>query len=375
MGPAGEDWSAGGSDVTALTPRPAPQGAVAPPTEEPPARARLVGVDVARALAIVGMFAVHVGPMDELSLAGRVYALPHGRASLLFVLVAGVGVSLLSRTPDRMPRARRTLWWRAGLLLPLGFALQQLDHGVNVILQVYAVLFVVGVVAVTWSDRILLAVIGLLTAVSVPVMWYGTWTQPERFARDPLTGSEGAVGIVDGLLLSGPYPTLTWTVPFLLGMWLGRRDLGSARSHRWLLGLGGASAAVGLVIHEVAERTLDGRAALLLDGSPHSQLPVWLLGGTGAAAFVLGASLWLGARVPRSLAPLPALGRLALTAYVLHLVVLAMAGDVLRPGTLGASAAVVAGASLVLMLGAWAWTAVSPRGPLERLLRLPRRLS
>jgi uncharacterized membrane protein len=57
---------------------------------------RIPGIDLARGLAIIGMLAVHVGPTHLDGFAGRLYALPHGRASILFVLVARVGVSLLA---------------------------------------------------------------------------------------------------------------------------------------------------------------------------------------------------------------------------------------------------------------------------------------
>jgi peptidoglycan/LPS O-acetylase OafA/YrhL len=59
---------------------------------------RVRGIDVARALAVVGMVMVHIGPvrMEGSGLVGAAYRLPHGRASILFVVVAGIGVSLLA---------------------------------------------------------------------------------------------------------------------------------------------------------------------------------------------------------------------------------------------------------------------------------------
>src|SRR5690606_28996784 len=100
---------------------------------------RIPGVDLARALAIIGMFAAHVGPTYLESPAGRLYALPHGRASVLFVVLAGVGVSLLAGSRSKgLAEARRRLLGRAWWLLPAGLVLQALKHGVLVILQTYA---------------------------------------------------------------------------------------------------------------------------------------------------------------------------------------------------------------------------------------------
>ena len=53
---------------------------------------RLRGVDAARAVAVLGMVMVHFGPTPAPDTAlGALYELPHGRASVLFVLLAGVG--------------------------------------------------------------------------------------------------------------------------------------------------------------------------------------------------------------------------------------------------------------------------------------------
>jgi uncharacterized membrane protein len=73
-----------------------------------PTGGRVAGIDAARAAAVVGMVMVHVGPTGQSDIAGRLYALPHGRASVLFVLLAGVGVSLLAGAQSRI-RVRR-MW-------------------------------------------------------------------------------------------------------------------------------------------------------------------------------------------------------------------------------------------------------------------------
>ena len=89
------------------------------------------------------MVMVHIGPARLLGggLVGEAYRISHGRASILFVVIAGIGVSLLAR--GRGPRAGERTWqatalrlaWYSLLLLPLGLALQTLGTGVAVILQ------------------------------------------------------------------------------------------------------------------------------------------------------------------------------------------------------------------------------------------------
>lgn len=333
---------------------------------------RILGIDVARALAIVGMLAVHVGPTDAGGLLGRLYAASHGRASVLFVLVAGIGVSLLAASRRRsLTHARAELGWRSLLLLGAGLALQELDHRVLVILQTYALLFLLGAATLRWPDRWLLTAAAALAVLGPLTFLAGLGLAPGTFDRDPVRLGDGPWGMAHGLFLSGSYPLVVWAVPFLLGLWLGRRDLSAVRSRAALMAGGGAVALVSPLA-----RILQGRGELegwarLLDASPHSQMPLWLVGSCGAAALVLGASLALARRWPRLAWPAAAMGQLALSVYVAHLLVLHGWGDVVRSDSVARAAVVVAAFSVLAALASSAWRALLPRGPLEALLRLP----
>lgn len=338
---------------------------------------RIRGVDLARAVAILGMLAVHVGPTDDTSIVGRLYAVPHGRASLLFALVAGVGVALMAGSPSRsMRRTRATLLWRAGLLLPAGLALQLLDHGVNVILQSYALLFLVAVVAVGLSDRWVLALAGLSALGGSALVLMGQVRWPAAFERDPLLPDQPVGELVVDLAVSGPYPAVTWSAPLLVGLWLGRRDLRAPRLRRWAIAAGGGVALACLVVSEVAQRivpvhTGEATPAQVLLSTPHSQMPLWVIGGTASAVAVLGISLVVADRFPRLTHPLAATGTLALSVYVGHLLVLHAAPG-LRADEVGGATLTLVGMGAALVLISTLWHDLIGDGPLERLLRLPR---
>jgi len=115
------------------------------------------------------MVIIHFGPNPIPDTAfGNLYEVPHGRASVLFVLLAGVGVPLLAagRSDDgRRWQARGRLLFRAALLLPLGLWLQGLDHGVLVILQYYAVYFLLAALVLALPD------LWLLLAATACMLW------------------------------------------------------------------------------------------------------------------------------------------------------------------------------------------------------------
>ena len=66
--------------------------------ESGPSMGRLVGVDLARALAVFGMFAVHVGPIEAApgDVGGWFRSLSEGRPSALFAMLAGFSLMLIA---------------------------------------------------------------------------------------------------------------------------------------------------------------------------------------------------------------------------------------------------------------------------------------
>ena len=61
---------------------------------------RLVGLDIARCLALLGMVATHV--LDERTATGDLtlaQGLAGGRASALFAVLAGVSLAMMTRAP------------------------------------------------------------------------------------------------------------------------------------------------------------------------------------------------------------------------------------------------------------------------------------
>lgn len=382
-----------GSEDGATEPQGAPASAPVPETAAAPVadggrtqgdgarRARIQGLDAARALAVVGMVMVHFGPfpLSGDDLATVAYRSSHGRASILFVVLAGIGVSLLAG--DRSaPRLRSTwlrLGYRAAVLLPLGLALQPLDHGVLVILQYYAVYFLVAGVVVGLGDRV---VLGLAVALAVlgPVAYLGgQMVLPGWFeAGGPAAITDEPAQITRDLLLTGSYPVVVWSAPVLFGVWLGRRDLRAPAVRGWLVGGGVAAAATVYGMSLALEAWLGAPAeepawGRLILGEAHSQMPVWLIGATAVATAVVGLTLVLADRLPRLLWPLIAAGQLAFTVYVGHLFVLAWAPQLLSRDTVAGAAVSVARFTLITALLAMAWRAVFRRGPLEVVLRLP----
>jgi len=335
---------------------------------------RVTGLDAARALAILGMLAVNIGPRDEGGVTGKLLILPHGRASMLFVLLAGIGFTLLTRRArEGAPVPWQQVLWRALVLLLVGLSTQLLDHGLDVILTTYAMLFLVALAFVKAPSWLLLASTAAIV-ITGPLVWLAAQVAGPTFDRDPASLLDAPGEIVASTLLTGPYPVATWMAPFLFGMWLGRRRLRARRVQMRLILVGAAAAMTAEFGARALEAWLgmpDGAPGLdwLTSAAPHSQMPLWLIAATGAAAFVLGLTLLIEPHLGRLGWPLVATGQLALTVYVAHLFMIAW---IVRPGPETAAGGMVATVALALALavGSVGWRHFFIHGPLEALLRV-----
>ena len=320
------------------------------------------------------MIIVNVGPVSPQSLLERLYLLPYGRASVLFVVVAGIGMGyLLNRQSER--ERWSTVTWRAALLFTGGVALQGLTDQVNVILPTYAILFLLAPLLWRLPNRVLLLGAGIVLALVGPAIIVAhEMIRPAPHLLDPVTLGTRPWETVHSLALTGPYPLASWTVPFVAGLCIARLDLTNTQVLRRLTA-GGASVAVGAATVSQLTYALIGPDAdrgpwRLLTGAAHGQMPLWLASSIGGALAVVAACSLLLRRPNRSsvLSWLIACGRLPLTLYVLHFVVLAQIkpeqGFTFGQGALISAALVAAALTLAVL-----WERTGWPGPLERLLR------
>ncbi|WP_327321813.1 DUF418 domain-containing protein [Streptomyces sp. NBC_01210] len=374
-----------------------------------PSTGRLIGLDLARGLAILGMYAAHVGPEPSVGgPLGWVMEVARGRSAALFALLAGFSLVLLTGRPQpRTGRAGRQavgrVLIRSAVLIVLGYALTALDTPVDVILACYGLLFVLAL-PLYRLRAVTLAVIAASTALVMPQVLYplraaaegGSWTDAV-IAQDPLARITGSDGIVE-LFITGEYPVLTW-LPFIIaGMAVAKLDLTRPDVRANVALSGGALAVLGyggswLALHLVpgaqatVSATTDGGSAAsawwsdtvgdpttsspdwLLVAAPHSQTTWSILGNTGVALVVLAACLIAADRSTRLWWPAPpviALGSMSLTAYVGHILTIKALGTDDLPDS--AALPVLLGFVAAAMLLALVWTRFFRRGPLEYML-------
>ncbi|MFD0416750.1 DUF418 domain-containing protein [Streptomyces sp. NPDC127108] len=378
---------------------------------------RLLGVDLARGLAVFGMYAAHVGPapQDAGGVTGFLLELSHGRSSALFAFLAGFSLILLmGRSTPRTGRAGRRavlhVLIRALVLLALGTALTMTGTPVEVILAYYGLFFALLLPLYRLRPRTL-AVLAAATALTLPQLRYlllrsldGSAWGERVIAHDPLARLSDTDGFLD-LFVTGSYPALAWLSFLLAGMAVARLDLASSAVRVRLAATGAALAALGhggswLALHLLpglpaalaADATWDGpvtaswwsdvagvpqtpNTAWLWVAAPHSETTLSILANTGIALLVLTACVTALDRLPRLTRwarPVIAVGSMSLTAYVLHIALIwALGIEDLDSLPLLLLPAFIAAA----LLFATAWSRFFRRGPLEHLLHGATRLA
>lgn len=350
---------------------------------------RILGLDVARGLAIIGMAGAHIGDAPDLvwgdpaTWAGLV----HGRSSILFAVLAGVSVALMTGRaagpdPQRLPSIRLGFVGRGAVIFLIGIVLEYLNTPIAVILTLYGLIYVVVIPFLRWRAWQLLVAAGVLALLG-----------PALLALvNALTLHPFGAGI--GFVVSGSYPITVWMAFVFAGMALGRLHVDTIRTATVTLlvgiclaiigyglgavGLAGGTAADPGIPYQEAAPGWEGypesliaadpfgsmiRAVLAVD--PHSGGTAEILGSGGFALAVIGACLLASRAFRAPLLPLGALGSMPLSAYSAHVLVIALISG---PGGFYTNGVFWLILSLGLIVVATVWSVFVGRGPLERLV-------
>jgi uncharacterized membrane protein YeiB len=293
---------------------------------------RIIGFDLARAFAILAMMVDHcaqaLGPKQPIGWGGALLGLIDGRASATFVVLAGVGVTLLNRRQSAA-EIRSVLVRRGAFLLAIGFINQAIWPGD--ILRLFGVTMMAAGFFVGFSSRALLGTaIGVMLAFPALMLMvdYNARWDWETFTYRGLWTPTGALR---NLFYDGFRPVIPWAGLLILGMWIGRLDTTRASVRRRMLLWGvGLTAATETVSHYALKIWLSHPGGFsedtirsICETASMPPLPIFLLTVIGTALTVIALALMGGHRWQRATFTLPliATGQMALTWYLFHIVV------------------------------------------------------
>lgn len=366
--------------------------------------ARLVGIDLARLVAVVGMMAAHTLSRSEPPAA--VVALIDGPPSTLFAVLGGVSVALAARSRlakgDRRGVVRSTLA-RGLMVMVIGFVLIPFAPAVYVVLVPFGVALMLAAGLVLLPTWLLGALTAMLAAGSGWLVALARERLPNLDGRphDAVALFTEPAATWSDILLTGVYPALTWMTYVAIGVLVARVLLagGRRRARLALLALAGAIlTAAGLLATEIGLRSFAAatggtlvatRDRLLANAyggaastepawqllaAPHAGTPADIARTVGIALLVIAAlgllTMALPQPVRRMIEPLRAAGGAPLTIYIVHVVLqsvlLALLIDV-APVIVVGWGGLALQVAVALVIGA-VLAATRQRGPFERLV-------
>ncbi|MET1018570.1 MAG: heparan-alpha-glucosaminide N-acetyltransferase domain-containing protein, partial [Microterricola sp.] len=190
--------------------------------------ARLVGIDFARFLAIVGMMCAHL--LLQPGMPGHqawVSSLVDGNASTLFAVIGGISVILATRRYLEAGSYAAAAWAMAArgvLVIALGATLAMLPVSVVVVLVYFGVAMLCTIPFLRMPVRWLLvsaafiALIGPFVTTSIR----GSLDVTSEAGGLPWTELADPALAVRAVFVTGTYPVITWVVYLLVGMALAR---------------------------------------------------------------------------------------------------------------------------------------------------------
>lgn len=346
-----------------------------------PAAARLPELDLARGLAVVGMFWVHFVPMEARGpwtdrAPAAVSRALEGTPAALFFILAGMAWALQAERSERAGRYPLYVTRRALALLLMGVALHRFAWPTEVLVPM--ALALPACTAIRRGGPRALRVALLLVLVATPLL---AWRFPAQdWNEDGTHTADTSIGwvTVRYLILDGNYPLIPFLAFPLLGMVLASRRVPAGASGSPPAACPARSAIVGLVALAAlarltpflapASEAMGNLAPYLACSWTPITLPfVFAVGSTALLALAAARRM-----TPTSLAaPIALIGRASLTHYLGHILLVFVPLRVAFPAEdwpvrVGLAAFVGYGAAAVPLTVLWFRR--FRRGPVEELL-------
>jgi uncharacterized membrane protein YeiB len=343
---------------------------------------RLIALDAARGIAIIGMYLQHF------ALNERNGSIVSGNTALLFLLCGGISYSIMAQRMKEKNNEgsefRARMLARAVFIDITGYLVIMLNTPFGVILPAYSALFVLALILVNRSTRVLVTTtIGLLLLGPPLMILGGSAFSGAYFLQDIAGGPMSALGLAPAFAAGMVIGRLDFTrirtlasivvcgfMMFITGKALAAYVLPEWRSsfELWLVSIRGNNPSPPDPYAIWPLNTDFPLWHMLLVNAPHSASTFQTSIGLGLSLMVVGLVFLLSQKLTVVLIPFAALGRVALTMYVLQFIVVWVIVITGHDYNVTLPLADLIVAAVTLMTG-WLIASLRPTGPLESLMR------
>jgi uncharacterized protein len=351
---------------------------------------RIIGIDVARALAVIGMIIVNfkvVFGAEGLSWVKCFASIFDGKAAATFVVLAGVGLALITNSAikhkdrHKLKIAKIRIAKRALFLFVLG--LSYITIWPADILHFYAIYMVIILMVLPFKERTILILGSALIFFYPMLVIFWDYETGWDFISLNYQGFWTFKGFIRNLFFNGFHPVMPWTAFMLFGYWFGKQDLHNDKFIKKIFLLStllfiSIQILSYLSISFLAEGNQEAALELteILGTNPMPPLPFYMFNGISIAFVIISACILIARRFENTLIidALNKTGQLALTFYIAHVIIGMGIIELVTPEKMGnytvefsVSYALVF--SLLCIIFAIFWRKYKKYGPLEWIMR------
>lgn len=350
---------------------------------------RIVGIDVARAIAIIGMIIVNFklafGEKGQLLIVQFTH-LFEGKAAATFVVLAGIGMAFMSNTAiltndtQKLKKTKLKIIKRALFLFIIG--LLYLPVWEADILHYYGIYMLFSLLLLTKSAKTIL-IISFLIIFSYPILVF-FWDFEIGWNFESLTysGFWTINGFVRNLFYNGFHPVIPWISFMLIGLWFGKQNLNDSKFVKksllisLLIFIVTQLISYFLIFYFSSNGENTKELGQILGTSPMPPLPIYMISGSSISICIISICILLAKKYEKNfiINALNKTGQLALTFYVAHVIIGMGIVEVINPTKMGKytinfSLIYALVFSFLCILFAIIWTKQGKTGPLEWIMR------
>ena len=351
---------------------------------------RIIGIDIARALAVIGMvivnFKIALGTNGN-HWVNEIAGVFDGKAAATFVVLAGVGIALMTngsfreKKREEMKKKQVQLLKKAFFLFVVGVSYTWIWPAD--ILHYYGVYMVFALFFMYLPLRQLLSSSLLIVFIFPTLLLVFDYEYGWDFKALSYWDMWSFNGFVRNLLFNGFHPVFPWVAFIIFGIWLGRQELSNSKVQRRLFTRALIAFVciqlISILLQTSMDRIVPNESeslGILFGTVPMPPLPLYMLNGASIATMIIIGSIWIGTNFEFSwwAQALKSTGQLALTFYVAHVVVGLGVIEIFGSQDFGEySIGFSLGYALVFSLGcvlfAKVWLRNNEVGPLEYVMK------
>lgn len=351
---------------------------------------RIIGIDVARALAVIGMIIVNfkvVFGENGLDWVKSFAGIFEGKSAATFVVLAGVGLALMSNSAlinndqIKLKIVRKRMLKRALFLFFIGLSYMPIWPAD--ILHFYGIYMLFIVLLLTRKAKIIIVSALVLIMVFPILLLFLDYETGWNFNTLNYQDFWSINGFLRNLFYNGFHPVIPWAAFILFGYWFGKQDL---RNESFIKKMFWRSSIVFISIQLISKLSiaiLSGdnlelvkELTEILGTNPMPPLPIYMFNGISFSFALISACIIVANRFENNkiINALNKTGQLALTFYVAHVIIGMGIVEILNPLKIGKysiefSVIYAFGFSSICVLFAVFWRKYKKSGPLEWMMR------